>query len=61
MKGVLGTVVLAMAISEAPAAHACGGLLRDSIDPNCKPPPPMVWSKPKATQAEFAQTRYRCM
>lgn len=44
-------------------AHACGGLLRDIIDPDCRPPPasPMAWSKAKATQIEFAQTRYRCL
>jgi hypothetical protein len=41
-------------------ADACGGLLRDLIDANCCPPPPMAWSKPRASQAEFAQTRYRC-
>jgi hypothetical protein len=45
----------------ASPAHACGGLLRDLIDPNCHPPPPMSWFKAGAGTAEFAQTRYGCL
>jgi hypothetical protein len=62
MRSTICAAMLALATTTADGpAHACGGLLRDLIDPNCRPPLPMVWSKPRASQAEFAQSRYRCL
>jgi hypothetical protein len=57
MKKLIAIALLA----SSDGAHTRGGLLRDLIDPNCRPPPPMVWRRARASQVDFARDRYACL